>query len=181
MTRYIQLLSMGSLALLLGACETDVVDTAAGANDQALSAQETGAQEGMRGRGKRGPIPQAIEACANLEDGASCTFESPRGTIEGTCLNHPRVDGLSCVPDGRFGKGPGKGFGRGPGPGRGGPPPQAVEACANLEVGADCSFEGFRGNMSGTCAEHPRRGVVACAPEGHFGHGFRHGAGAEQQ
>ena len=173
MTQYIKLSGFGVFALLLGACEVDETSTASGANEEALSSDEAGAQDGFRGRGRRGPPPQAVEACANLDDGASCSFDGRRGNVDGTCMNHPRTDGLVCAPEGRFGKGR---FGKGHGRGHRGPPPQSIEACEDLDIGATCSFDGFRGEMSGTCLEHPRLGGVACAPEGRFGHGHRHGS-----
>ena len=171
MTRYIGISTVGLLALLVGACEATDTNTATGANEEALSAEDGGAPvKGFRGHGRRGPLPQAIEACANLEDGASCSFDSPRrGNVEGTCMDHPRVDGLSCVPEGRFGKGR---FGKGQGHGFRGPPPQAVEACANLEDGASCSFESRRGDsVEGTCMDHPRVDGLSCVPADRFGKG----------
>jgi hypothetical protein len=118
-----------------------------------------------RGRGRRGPPPQAIEACASSAQGASCSFEGFRGNVQGSCIDHPRVDGLVCAPEGR--RGP---WGKRPGRrGHRGPPPQAVEACADAAEGATCSFNGFRGNVEGTCIDHPRVGGLVCAPEGRRG------------
>lgn len=55
-----------------------------------------------------------------------------------------------------------------PPPGRGGPPPEAVDACANLTEGAACSFEGRRGELvEGQCGMPPHgEEVMACMPEG---------------
>lgn len=46
-----------------------------------------------------------------------------------------------------------------------GPPPEAVQACANQSVGTQCSFTGRRGEVEGQCAETPQ-GEMACMPEG---------------
>lgn len=49
---------------------------------------------------------------------------------------------------------------------RRGPPPEAVEACANLNVEAACSFSGQRGEVSGQCMAAPRdASSLACMPE----------------
>ncbi len=52
-------------------------------------------QEGKR----RGPPPEAFEACATLSEGTSCTFEGRRGDLDGTCVI-PRHDeqALVCAP-----------------------------------------------------------------------------------
>lgn len=48
-----------------------------------------------------------------------------------------------------------------------GPPPEAVEACANLAEGDACSFSGRRGEVEGTCIVPPQdEETLACAPEG---------------
>ena len=123
-------------------------------------------------RGRRGPPPQAMEACADAAEGATCSFDGFRGNVQGSCIDHPRADGLVCAPERRSPR-----RGRGPGGGRGhrghrGPPPQAIEACASSEAGAECSFDGFRGNVQGTCIDHPRAEGLVCAPERR---GPRHG------
>jgi len=48
-----------------------------------------------------------------------------------------------------------------------GPPPEAIEACANLSEGDACSFSGRHGEVEGTCIV-PRRDeeALACTPEG---------------
>lgn len=58
----------------------------------------------------------------------------------------------------------GQGMGRGPGP-HGGPPPEAVQACANLRTGTACAFTLNGQNLTGTCDTAPS-GQVACRPEG---------------
>lgn len=50
---------------------------------------------------------------------------------------------------------------------RRGPPPEAIEACAELAEGSACAFTGRRGDMNGVCFAPPRdEAVLACAPEG---------------
>lgn len=52
-------------------------------------------QEGQR----KGPPPEAIEACANLQEGDAVTFETRRGdTLSGTCMMID--DQLAAVPEG---------------------------------------------------------------------------------
>ena len=52
--------------------------------------------------GKRKPLEEAFTACANvIEEGAACSFETPKGDeIEGTCVV-PRHDNesLFCKPN----------------------------------------------------------------------------------
>jgi hypothetical protein len=63
--------------------------------------------------GRRGPPPEAVEACAALESGDACTVDTPDGELTGSCLAPPKDDNapLACVPEGA------------PRPGeRGGPP-----------------------------------------------------------
>jgi Protein of unknown function (DUF1566) len=61
-----------------------------------------------------GPPPEARSACAGKQEGASCTFTTPRGELSGTCRNVR--EGMACVPAGGGPRGPG---GMGPGMGRG--------------------------------------------------------------
>lgn len=54
-----------------------------------------GKQEGQR----KGPPPEAIEACANLQEGDAVSFETRRGeTLNGTCMMID--DQLAAVPEG---------------------------------------------------------------------------------
>jgi hypothetical protein len=45
------------------------------------------------------------------------------------------------------------------------PPPEAAEACADLEEGDACSFDGHHGTVEGTCRLLPDSKDLACAPE----------------
>ena len=48
-----------------------------------------------------------------------------------------------------------------------GPPPEALEACADQTEGAACSFSGRRGDVTGSCMVSPKgEDELACAPEG---------------
>ncbi|WP_439106132.1 hypothetical protein [Congregibacter sp.] len=50
---------------------------------------------------------------------------------------------------------------------RRGPPPEALEACANLSEGEVCGFTGRHGDMTGVCFAPPKEdAALACAPEG---------------
>jgi hypothetical protein len=51
--------------------------------------------------------------------------------------------------------------------GRRGPPPQAIEACANLSEGDACTFDGRNDEeLTGVCFA-PSEAELACKPEGH--------------
>ena len=51
---------------------------------------------------RRGPPPEAIEACANLSEGASCGFSGRNGeSLQGMCFAPPKDDAkLACKPEG---------------------------------------------------------------------------------
>ncbi|WP_020414479.1 hypothetical protein ACJJIP_01865 [Microbulbifer sp. VTAC004] len=46
----------------------------------------------------RKPPQEAFDACNEMSEGDSCTVETPRGTLEGTCRIPPREEQLVCVP-----------------------------------------------------------------------------------
>jgi len=46
----------------------------------------------------RKPPQEAFEACNSMSEGAACTIETPRGTLEGTCRIPPEEEQLVCVP-----------------------------------------------------------------------------------
>ena len=46
------------------------------------------------------PPQQAIQACQGKQQGASCSFDAPRGTVSGSCRNMPNA--FACVPEGRM-------------------------------------------------------------------------------
>ena len=56
------------------------------------------AQSGERG-GRRGPPPEALEACTDKVEGDACSFSGPRGDVEGSCIVPPRgEESLICGP-----------------------------------------------------------------------------------
>ena len=58
---------------------------------------------------RRGPPPQAFEACADLAEGAACGFDGRRGEVTGTCFVPPRgEDTLVCAPEDAPGRGGGE-------------------------------------------------------------------------
>jgi membrane fusion protein (multidrug efflux system) len=72
---------------------------------------ESAAPAQARGSRRGGPPPQMLEACQDKEEGAACSFASPRGgdDVAGTC--QPRRDDpnqLVCRPEGRGGPGGGR-------------------------------------------------------------------------
>jgi hypothetical protein len=54
---------------------------------------------GGRGPGRGGPPPQALSACSGRDDGASCSFNAPHGTVSGTCRTIQ--SDTACVPSRR--------------------------------------------------------------------------------
>ncbi len=54
---------------------------------------------------RRGPPPEAIEACKTSREGAACTFQAPGHQVDGICISPPQDTALACAPEG--GRGPG--------------------------------------------------------------------------
>ncbi len=50
--------------------------------------------------GRRGPPPEAFEACESKSDGDACGFSGRRGEVSGQCRTPPNTQDLVCVPDG---------------------------------------------------------------------------------
>ncbi|MCB1703637.1 MAG: hypothetical protein KDI17_02190 [Halioglobus sp.] len=66
-----------------------------------LTYQVANAQPSQQGGDRRGPPPEAIEACADQSEGAACSFSGRRGDVTGTCITLPQEDeGLACAPEG---------------------------------------------------------------------------------
>ncbi len=66
-----------------------------------LAVAQSGSTEGGQSkRGPGGPPPQeAFDACANLSASDSCSVETPKGTLEGSCQIAPRgEEELVCMP-----------------------------------------------------------------------------------
>lgn len=58
-------------------------------------------QSPTRNQNNSGQPPQeAINACAGLTQGSSCSINTPRGTLSGTCNTPPNVSQLACIPAG---------------------------------------------------------------------------------
>ena len=59
------------------------------------------AQSDGQGGKRRGPPPEALEACANSSEGESCSFAGRGGkTVEGSCIVPRNEDSLACAPEG---------------------------------------------------------------------------------
>lgn len=63
-------------------------------------------QQGIMGKGqgsqRRGPPPEAFEACESSAIGNACTVQTPHGTISGMCRDVP--EGKACVPQDNSGR-----------------------------------------------------------------------------
>jgi hypothetical protein len=57
-------------------------------------------QNGTQGNNGQQPPQEAIDACNGLAQGASCSVNTPNGTIAGTCKTPPNSSQLVCVPQG---------------------------------------------------------------------------------
>jgi hypothetical protein len=50
---------------------------------------------------RKHPPKEAVEACVGKQSGAACSFESPRGTVHGTCFkpnDAPPDAPFACKP-----------------------------------------------------------------------------------
>lgn len=64
------------------------------------AAQSEDGEERQRGK-RRGPPPEAIEACSNRSEGEACSFTGRRGDMTGVCFAPPRDNAeLACAPEG---------------------------------------------------------------------------------
>jgi hypothetical protein len=54
---------------------------------------------GQSGQGQQ-PPQEAITACSGLTQGASCSINTPNGTVSGTCNTPPNQSQLACMPAG---------------------------------------------------------------------------------
>src|SRR5262245_58668190 len=108
----------------------------------------TGARSAEAEGPRRGPPPEAIAACEDLEQGDACSVTHDERTLEGTCEETP--DGaLACRPEG--------------GRGHRSPPPEAIEACSGSAEGAACSVTFGEHTVEGTC-ELSDGEQLACRP-----------------
>jgi hypothetical protein len=60
-------------------------------NQQGIGGQNTGG-------GGATPPQGAIDACGSKSNGASCSFNTPQGSVSGTCRRPPDSTDLACVP-----------------------------------------------------------------------------------
>ncbi len=51
-------------------------------------------------RPRRGPPPEAVQACKQLKMGDRCSFVSPHGKLSGSCWRPNDNLPLACRPDG---------------------------------------------------------------------------------
>ncbi len=108
------------------------------------------------------PPREALQACENQTQGAACSFTLPNGNfIEGNCVVPPNQSQLACAPQGMAPRQP-----QNQSPQAGRPPQEALDACANLTQGANCSFSALFGAVNGVCVTPPGLNQLACAPQG---------------
>ncbi len=50
------------------------------------------------GKGRRGPPPEAVEACVGKQANDACAFEGRRGAVEGVCFRPEASLPLACRP-----------------------------------------------------------------------------------
>jgi len=98
------------------------------------------------------PPRESVDACAGQKAGAACSFTFDGRQSTGLCRPGPggRGEPIACAPDGAppFG-----------------PPPEAVDACAQLQEGGACGFTDPEGRpVSGVCLAGPPGMPAACAP-----------------
>ncbi|MBI3167485.1 MAG: YHYH protein [Chloroflexi bacterium] len=71
-----------------------------GQNQPAGQNQSTGPVGGAQGGQGQQPPQEAISACSGLSVGASCSINTPNGTLSGTCGAPPNSTQLACMPAG---------------------------------------------------------------------------------
>jgi hypothetical protein len=62
--------------------------------------QPTGPAGGGQGQQGQTPPQEAISACSGVSTGSSCSFNTPNGTVTGTCGTPPNSSQLACMPAG---------------------------------------------------------------------------------
>ncbi|MGC4121445.1 MAG: hypothetical protein QM765_44095 [Myxococcales bacterium] len=116
--------------------------------------------------GHRGPPQQALDACKNLRDGDTCSFDHDGREVKGSCRTGPDGGAMGCAPADLPRHGGHRGAMQ--------PPLEALAACASLKVGDSCSFAFDGRTMNGTC-RGPADKPAACAPNDLPPHGGHHG------
>src|ERR1019366_5139218 len=94
-----------------------------------------------------GPPQEAIDACANQGEGATCTMSFHGQAVQGKCVKGPDGQGaLACMPPHR-------------------PPQEAIDACANQNEGATCTMSLHGRALQGICGKGMHGdGTIACTP-----------------
>lgn len=120
---------------------------------------------------RQGPPQEALAACANSTQGASCSFRLPNGnSIDGSCITPPNLDVLACAPQGLNQQGQAPANNQQSSANNQGAPQAAVDACASSTQGDACSFTQQNGNtINGSCITPPNSSELACAPQGMAG------------
>ena len=123
--------------------------TVASANESNADSSSARAQPLADDGRPHGPPPEAITACNNKTEGATCSVQFRDRTIEGTCKNGPDGNGpLACAPQHRMR-----------------PPEEAFTACAGKSEGNACSVEFHGETLDGTCRKGPGgENQLACMP-----------------
>jgi hypothetical protein len=72
-----------------------------GGGQSGQGGQQQGSMGGQQMGGNTGgnPPQEAITACSGKTTNASCTVQTPNGTINGTCKMPPNSSSLACVPN----------------------------------------------------------------------------------
>ena len=102
--------------------------------------------DGERGKQVR---ERSRKACQGKSDGATCSFETPRGKMEGHCRSRGGGEGegaLMCVPKQREER-----------------RKRAAQACKGKKAGDACQVQTPRGARGGKCQEAPDG--LMCRPE----------------
>jgi len=66
---------------------------------QSSQSSQQSSQTSSGQQGGNTPPQQALDACTGKSSGASCTFSTPNGTINGSCKTRPNQSSLACVPN----------------------------------------------------------------------------------
>jgi hypothetical protein len=106
-------------------------------------AARAGDQHGER----RGPPPQAIDACKDKKAGDTCQVAFPDHKVDGKCAPRRNGDQLVCRPE----------------HGRRQPPPAAYEACASKKADDACEVTFRDRKLTGKCGAMDD-GKLACRP-----------------
>lgn len=117
------------------------------------------------GHHRRPPV-EALQACEDQEEQATCSFATDDETVEGVCMPGPRPDlPLACRPDRQSRPDRESNADRGSQPERRGPPPEALQACVSLDLDDSCAFSHRDRDVEGVCATARESDELVCRPE----------------